>query len=104
MVPLRANDGRGRPSLHGPWLRGHHLCRPALHECSEAIERFREVVSGCSESQAEMRRYVEAIAGCEQDSLLGGRLAKGSCIFAARQPRKSSHAPWRRNPAQDVAM
>src|SRR4051812_33397665 len=56
--------------------RRHHPRRPALDECSEAVERLGEIVSGGSKAQAEMRGRIEAVAGSEQDSTLGGGLAE----------------------------
>src|SRR5258707_804047 len=44
------------------------LRRPTLYECSEAVKRLGEIVSGGGKAQAEMRRRIEAIAGSEQDS------------------------------------
>src|SRR5271165_6329043 len=81
-----------------------HLRRPALYECSEAVERFGEIVSGGGKAQAEMWGLVEAIAGSQQDSVLGGGLAERAGVFSAHQPRERGHAALRRNPVEQVAM
>jgi hypothetical protein len=60
-----------------------HLRRPALDECSKAVERHGEIVSGGGKAQAEMRGRVEAIAGSQQDFTLGGGLAERSGVFSA---------------------
>ena len=51
-----------------------------------------------------MRGCVEAIAGSEQDSALGGGLAERALLFSAHQPWEGGHAALRRNPAKHVAM
>ena len=51
-----------------------------------------------------MRGRIEAIAGSQQDSTLGGGLAKRAIVLAALQPGEGGHAALRRNPAQYVAM
>jgi hypothetical protein len=81
-----------------------HLRRPALDECSKAVERLGEIVSGGCKAQAEMRRRVEAIARSQQDLTLGGGLAERSGVPSAHQPGESGHAALRRNPAEYVAM
>jgi len=59
------------------------LCRPALEECSEAVERFGEIVSRGGKAEAEMRGHIEAIAGSQQDSPLGGGLTEPAVILSA---------------------
>src|ERR1041385_1090473 len=86
-----------------------HLGRPGLYQCCEAVERLGEIVSRGGKTQAKMRGRIEAIAGSQQDSTLGGGLAKRAGIFQAQQlsidqPGKCGHAASRRNPAQHVAM
>src|SRR6266540_4453732 len=80
-----------------------HLRRPALYECSEAVERLGEIVSGGGKAQAEMRGRIEAIAGSQQDSALGGGLAERAVVLSAHQPGERGHAALRRNPAEYVA-
>src|SRR5450631_3067623 len=87
----------------------HHFRRPALYECSEAVERLGEIVSGGGKAQAEMRGRIEAIAGSQQDSTLGSGLAERAGVFlvqllSAYQPGEGGHAALRRNPAEYVAM
>ena len=81
-----------------------HLRRPALDECSKAVERLGEIVSGRGKAQAEMRGRFEAIARSEQGSTLGGGLAERSGVLSAHQPGEGGHAALRRNPAEYVAM
>src|SRR5208283_2315319 len=81
-----------------------HLRRPALYECSEAVERLGEIVSGGGKAKAEMRGRIEAIAGSQQDSTLGGGLAERAVVLSAYQPGERGHAALRRNPAEYVAM
>src|ERR1700675_1858851 len=81
-----------------------HLRRPAPYECSEAVERPGEIVSGSGKAQAEMRGHIEAIAGSQQDSTLGGGLAERAVVLSAHQPEEGGHAALRRNPAEYVAM
>src|SRR5438874_11709113 len=86
------------------WSGCDHLRRPALYECSEAVERLGEIVSGGGKAQAEMRGRIEAIAGSQQDSALGGSLAEWPGILSTHQPGECCHATLRRNPAEHVAM
>src|ERR1700726_4007168 len=51
-----------------------------------------------------MRGRIEAIAGSQQDSTLGGGLAERAVVLAAYQPGERRHAALRRNPAEYVAM
>ena len=60
-----------------------HLHRPALYECSEAVERLGEIVAGGGKAQAEMRGHIEAIAGSQQDSTLSRGLAKRAVVLSA---------------------
>src|SRR5215469_74391 len=82
----------------------NHSCRPALHESSETIERLGEVLSGGGEAQTEMRGHIEAIAGRQQDAMLGGSLAERALMFSAHQPGERGHAALRRDPAEHVAV
>src|SRR5438874_13545978 len=86
------------------WSGCDHLRRPALYECSEAVERLAEIVSGGGKAQAEMRGRIEAIAGRQQDSTLGGGLAEPAVVLSAHQPGERGHAALRRNPAEYVTM
>src|SRR6185369_13384214 len=81
-----------------------HSCLPGFYERSESVEGVGEIVSGGGEAEAEMRGCVEAIAGSEQDSALGGGLAERALLFSAHQPWEGGHAALRRNPAKHVAM
>src|SRR6202047_4976776 len=63
-----------------------------------------EIGSGGGEAQAEMRGRIEAIAGSQQDSTLGGGLAERAVVLSAHQPGERGHAALRRNPAEYVAM
>jgi len=60
-----------------------HLPRPPLYECYEAVERLGEIVSGGGKAQAEMRERIEAIAGSQEDSTLGGGLAERAVVLSA---------------------
>src|ERR1700736_2223261 len=51
-----------------------------------------------------MRGRIEAIAGSQQDSPLGGGLAERAVVLSAHQPGERGHAALRRNPAEYVAM
>src|SRR5215471_20264517 len=51
-----------------------------------------------------MRGSIEAIAGSQQDSLLGSCPAEGALLLSAHQPRERGHATFRRNPIENVAM
>src|ERR1700722_1056176 len=82
----------------------HHLRRPGLHERSETVERLGEIVSCGGKAQAEMRGRIEAIAGSQQDPILGGGLAERAVVLSAHQPGERGHAALRRNPAEYVAM
>src|SRR5438874_13507667 len=86
------------------WSGCDHLRRPALYECSEAVERLGEIVSGGGKAQAEMGGRIEAIAGSQQDSMLGGGLAERSLVLRAYQPGECGHAALRRKPAEYVKM
>src|SRR5262249_15400377 len=74
------------------------------YECSEAVEGFGEIVSGGGEAEAEMRGGIEAVAGSEQDSMLGGGLAERAVVLATYEPGERGHAALRRNPAEHVGM
>src|ERR1700761_2783091 len=81
-----------------------YLRRPALYECSEAVERLGEIVSGGGKAQAEVRGRIEAIAGSQQDSTLCGGLAERAGVLPAYQPGKRGHPSLRGNPAEYIAM
>src|SRR5579884_1753358 len=81
-----------------------HLCRPALYECSEAVQRLREIVSGCGKAEAEMRGRIKAISGRQEDSAIGRRLAERAVVLSADQPGKRGHAALRWNPAKYISM
>ena len=83
---------------------GDHLRRPALYECSEEVERLGKIVSGSGKARAEMRWRIEAIAGSQEDSTLGGGLAERAVVLSVHQPRERGHAALRRNPVKCVAM
>src|SRR5581483_6344891 len=51
-----------------------------------------------------MRGSIEAIAGSQQDSMLGGGLAERAGVLSTEQPRECRHASLRRNPSEYVAM
>jgi len=51
-----------------------------------------------------MRGCIEAIAGSQQDSTLGGGLAERAVVLSAHQPGERGHATLRWNPAEYVAM
>src|SRR5215472_237017 len=86
------------------WSCCYHLRCLALYECSEAVDRLGEIVSGRGKAEAEMRGRIEAIAGSQQDSMLGGGLTKRAVGLTAHQPGEHGHAALRRNPAEYVAM
>src|SRR5215471_17483597 len=60
-----------------------HIRRPALYECSEAVERLGEIVFRRGKAQPKMRGRIETIAGSQQDSTLGGGLAKRAVVLSA---------------------
>src|ERR1700756_1905802 len=78
--------------------------RPTRDEFTEPAHRIGKFLAYRCEAQAEMRRHVETIPRCEQDTQLCGGLAKGAAVFSAEQPWKCGHSATRRNPANRFAM
>jgi len=78
--------------------------RLASNKLTQLIQGHGEPFVAGGEPNSKMVGRIEAIAGCEQDPIFGGRLTERPCVLSAHHPGKRRHSAAGTNPTERLTV